>query len=267
MDTTVVSKYGKLPVKSDVVEVGLWKMTEYHIELDASAMGWNSKVSYIEGINPGHTALEPTEIVIFDSNELINSLIALSNDVVSYRKREKKLIEWMKKYGLPLVDIDTSQKKRTFICPLWKFMNFLFELRDVILKIEAINSGNASVTGNSGQISNPYMGSKSWTDERIENLIADWINDAVIYAKIGFENHSPYLALATDSVLSAAKYQLALLLLCNEGITPRRCMCCNSYFIPDRENKKYCPYCTPQKFYAKKKRTLKKQSLGGLVNG
>ena len=264
MNLIVSSASGKLAVKSDKVETSIWKYEKYMLVLDNSNnMAWHSKSSYIKGIDSDRVAIVPTETAILDNRELLDSLIALSSDVIDYHKREKKILKWFEKYGLPFVDVEASQAEHAFVCPLGTFMEFLWELRDVILKIEAINSAGITISGKSNANHNPYIpyinGNGIWQENRIEQLISEWLNEASISIKTKFENHEPTLFLASSSVLDTAKYQLALLLLCNEGISPRRCACCNSYFIPNRENQKYCSFCSPQKRYAQRKRALKKK--------
>ena len=265
MHLVISSASGKLPVKADKIETGLWKCDKYSIKLDKSSTGWHSNNSCIIG-DSQRPELEPTEMESFGSRELLDSLIALSNDVVDYRKRKKRIIDWVKRYGLPFVDEDMSEEAHSFVCPLGKFMEFLWELRDVILKIETINREDFNLSGGRKTVNNPYNKAK-WSDDKLERLISEWVNDASVSVRIRFENHSPHLFLVADSILSVAKYQLALLLLCNEGITPKRCACCNSYFLPSRENQIYCPYCSPQKHYARKRRALKKQMTGGTNHG
>ena len=133
-------------------------------------------------------------------------------------------------------------------------------VRNIFLRI---NSTGITISGKPNANHNPYIpyinGDGIWQESRIEQLISEWLNDASISIKTKFENHEPKIFLASGSVLDTAKYQLALLLLCNEGISPRRCACCNSYFIPSRENQKYCSFCSPQKRYAQRKRALAKK--------
>lgn len=261
MNLIVSSASGKLAVRSDRVETDIWKYKKYTLALDTSnGMAWHTNSSYIKGIDIDRVEIAPTGTAILDNRELLDSLIALSSAVVDYRKREKEILKWLEKYGLPFVDAEASQTTHAFVCPLGTFMEFLWELRDVILKIEAINNTGISISGKPNTNRNPYInGNLIWQESRIEQLISEWLNDASISIKIKFENHEPKLFLASGSVLDTAKYQLALLLLCNEGISPRRCACCNSYFIPSRENQKYCSFCSPQKHYAQRKRALAKK--------
>lgn len=262
MNLIVSSASGKLAVRSDKVETDIWKYKKYTLVMDTSNnMAWHINRSYIKGIDTDRVAIAPTETAVFDNRELLDSLIALSSDIVDYSKREKKILKWLEKYGLPFVDVEASIAEHAFVCPLGTFMRFLWELRDVILKIEAINSTGITISGKPNANRNPYInGSGIWQESRIEQLISEWLNDASISIKTKFENHEPTLFLASSSVLDTAKYQLALLLLCNEGISPRRCACCNSYFIPSRENQKYCSFCSPQKRYAQRKRALAKKN-------
>lgn len=264
MNLIVSSASGKLAVRSDNVETDIWKYKQYVLALDTSnGMAWLTNSSYIKGIDAGRVEIAPTETAVLDNRELLDSLIALSSAVVDYRKREKEILKWLEKYGLPFVDVEASQAAHAFVCPLGTFMEFLFELRDVILKIGAINSAGITISGKPNANHNPYTpyvnGGGIWQESRIEQLISEWLNDASISIKTKFENHEPKIFLASGSVLDTAKYQLALLLLCNEGISPRRCACCNSYFIPSRENQKYCSFCSPQKRYAQRKRALAKK--------
>lgn len=262
MNMIVSSASGKLAVRSDRVETDIWKYKKYTLVMDASNnMAWHIDGSYIKGIDTDRVAIVPTETAVFDNRELLDSLIALSSDIVDYSKREKKILKWLEKYGLPFVDVEASQAEHAFVCPLGPFMEFLWELRDVILKIEAINNTGISISGKPNTNLNPYInGNLVWQESSIEDLICEWLNDASISIKTKFENHEPTLFLASNSVLDTGKYQLALLLLSNEGISPRRCACCNSHFIPRRENQKYCSFCSPQKRYAQRTRALAKKN-------
>ena len=60
------------------------------------------------------------------------------------------------------------------------------------------------------------------------------------------------------SLFDAAMYQLALVMYDNEQEV-RLCKCCGKPFIQKNRRKKYCETCSPQKYYAQKKRQAKRQ--------
>lgn len=60
------------------------------------------------------------------------------------------------------------------------------------------------------------------------------------------------------SLFDAAMYQLALVMYDNEQEI-RICKCCGNPFIQKNRRKKYCDTCSPQKYYAQKKRQAKRQ--------
>lgn len=89
MNLIVSSASGKLAVRSDNVETDIWKYKQYVLALDTSnGMAWLTNSSYIKGIDAGRVEIAPTETVVLDNRELLDSLIALSSDVVDYRKRK-----------------------------------------------------------------------------------------------------------------------------------------------------------------------------------
>lgn len=60
------------------------------------------------------------------------------------------------------------------------------------------------------------------------------------------------------SLFDAAMYQLALVMYDNEQEI-RICKCCGKPFILNNRRKKFCDTCSPQKYYAQKKRQAKRQ--------
>ena len=177
-------------------------------------------------------------------------------------KNIQLIIEWCKSQGLPfqgrLRDIN-----RALIDDLYKEKQLLgFSIEDFMLNLTTIQNAFSMYLVVKG-IDKPnnisglnYEECKYYLKHNFERL--------ELVTRFNFEKFE-YVSVA-DNLFQAAMYQLMLLTTINRNkdgalVELAICKCCHSPFMQHRRNQKYCPECSPQKAYKRKKSAKRGKNL------
>lgn len=200
--------------------------------------------------------------------DLLFSLLKLREKIIqtkSVRINDKNIqliIEWCKSQGLPfqgrLRDIN-----RALIDDLYKEKQLLgFSIEDFMLNLTTIQNAFSMYLVVKG-IDKPnnisglnYEECKYYLKHNFERL--------ELVTRFNFEKFE-YVSVA-DNLFQAAMYQLMLLTTINRNkdgalVELAICKCCHSPFMQHRRNQKYCPECSPQKAYKRKKSAKRGKNL------
>lgn len=261
MGVCIIKANGAIIALSDIVSVGVYKFEEYEItECDTR--------KYIVG--HGHNekpfesnrAIKPTGVVTISERSILDSLLILASRVLLAlpKKSDNLILSWCKTYGLPFCSIEASQQIGYIACPLTRFRDFLFLLRDTFWKVESMYEDFCTEHDVNTFGKNPYTKqSKHFTKGNKESLVSDFVNRADLRLCFEYRNDTPTFYNYAPNIVSLATYQFALTLVSNGESVPRRCKCCGSMFFASRKNKLYGPCCNRQKRYAAEKRRRERE--------
>lgn len=267
MEVCVIKPNGIVLPLSDIVRVGVYEFEEYEIVENPTHK--YVIVGHEHGEKPFETnrSIAPTGVKTVSDRSTLDSLLLLASKTPSTltEDRNKLILLWCEKYGLPFCSIEASQHIGYLACPLHHFLNFLFFLQDAFWKAESMYE-DFSVENGIDNITmldkNPYKNrkwSEYFTKEKKESLISEFINKANFSLCFEYRNGRPTLYNYASNLISLTQYQFALILLSNNESVPRHCKCCGSMFFAHRKNQLYGPCCTRQKRYAAEKRRKERE--------
>lgn len=254
----------------------------------------NDSNEYIIGYNGERQQFNIPEIEVYPNTEInnhdyFNSLFILASNIYEHsnslnwyvdNNRKKIIMKWVKKHGFPFLGgairdkNDIDYKFTEFNCKYFdnmylyikkigfagfeirRFERILFDLYDTFLKACAISNDidvELDLTKVSSYIT--YVAdNESDNKESIESLVSKVkLGIELKYTENGVKN-----TLLFDNIISLAVYQMAWL-LASGPFSIRRCKCCGSLFCPEIEKQEFCENCSPQKYYAQKKRQEQKR--------
>ncbi len=253
---------------SDVVRVGVYRFEGYKILDNAQHKAVIVGYAHEQRAFEDNVPIKPTAVITVSDRLILDSLLILASKVFSVvkEKSDKLILKWCETYGLPFCSIEASQHTGYLACPIDKFRDFLFILRDTFWKCESLHEDILFEpgVGNSASFNrNPYKKygqALTFTEGKKQALIAEFINTANFRLCFEYSDGKPTLYNYADDIISLIRYQLALILLSDGESIPRRCKCCGSMFFARRKNQLYGPCCTRQKRYAAEKRKKGKGS-------
>lgn len=163
------------------------------------------------------------------------------------------IIKWCIKNGLPLESHRTWEPdaKKKLSIQGFRIGDFMFLLRDLryLFNLFLATQG-IEVSG--------IIGKKPLKDcvNSLKFYLSTHLN---LRCAIDYESGFKYLIKA-NNLFEAAQYEFILLISSPTGTNIKRCECCHEWFQPIRKNQKYCPLCSPQKAYKRKKSKGEKQN-------
>jgi hypothetical protein len=151
------------------------------------------------------------------------------------------VIEWCIKNGLPFENSLSWENKKGIG---FRIGTFFFYLRDLLVDFQQFLHINGIVTNN------PLIDFRD-IDSCISSLKYRFSN-LNLKCSVEFDECFRYIIHA-GNMFDAARYQLIMLMTNPSGENIRRCTCCGEWFQPKRKNNKYCPLCSPQMAYKRRK--------------
>lgn len=234
---------------------------------------------------------KPNKIV--NDNKILESLLTLSDNIFKKGKQKDKcLIAWCNKNGLPILcDIDNMGFSNnidiidTLGYPGFNidyFLNILLELYSIYLLSKLNNDDTLVLDELTKGLKIGFTNELSTTYDNKGTPIKKHDTKAIIHDNfiIGIENKKEQIerllnsinlsyhyeidnnnvlnaTTTTNNLISLSIYQLALFLLSNDNGITKKCECCYSTFIASRNNQKYCINCNPKKAYYQKTKNKK----------
>lgn len=194
-----------------------------------------------------------------NSRDYLDSLIVLAFDTFHNKEKEAHLMKrWCQKYGFPFLGSGVgtmgceNESYKDFGpevgCSVWGFHCALRHLRNSFLAASALFTVNIGLIED---YENYYDNGNLFNEVEIQQAF----NNSLIYARmcsqIDFSSSPPSLYWELYTPVAASLYHLSLLAIAPDGFIVKRCYCCNSLFVSERSNKKYCINCSPAKKYKK----------------
>lgn len=209
---------------------------------------------------------ELDKMTCINNRELLQSLLAIGSASVQFVDGDKKphgpfnqmILKWCVANGLPTkvevidgrygVNLDALHAQLTTL-----YFDFLrlcwLDGRIDIGMLRPLDT--AAVVGDKSK------------EEQIDFLRGRAVNIGCRVMAKNYPDGSTKIVLYADDLLSVANYQLFMLAASQDSMAPKVCDCCQSVFLAERANQKYCPNCSPQKAHMRRKRKQERTADNG----
>ncbi len=222
-----------------------------------------------------------------DDRMVLDSLLSLNfkilnNLSVSRERQEKTILKWCKKYGLPFQKcVAGSNIIQTIVdCPYREQGFFSFDCEAFCIELSKLYNAFMLMIAYKEEV---YIGldddrniihkrqiqtiRKSMTKEDVETFLLNYFKEIKFIMDIDFDGKKYLLIPTFLDMFELAKYQLLLLYNADSTTGVKTCKCCGALFSCTHRSQEFCGECSPQKYYAKKKREEKKMKKDGENNG